>query len=179
MALKTDKLIHSRIDKLHQKVCLDSTKPLTVEDCMEFVKLRPAILQTTFERDAEFSIFSLLVDRSVGKPVMFTPRTFLDYDLTNLSPSQRQEKMNALGKTLTQVESYYKDFSFFTGYLDNLLPVKTQEDIYFGIEALWCMVALTYNLHVSDDHGGPAQDGTLFHGRRYYGDDKGLQDANY
>ena len=38
MALKTDKLIHGRIDKLHQKVCLDSTKPLTLEDCMEFVK---------------------------------------------------------------------------------------------------------------------------------------------
>lgn len=179
MALKTDKLIHSRIDKLHQKVCLDSTKPLTVEDCMEFVRLRPAILQTTFERDAEFSIFSLLVDRSVGKPIMFTPRTFLDYDLTNLSPSQRQEKMNSLGKTLTQVESYYKDFSFFTGYLDQLLPVKTPEDIHFGIEALWCLVALHYNLHLSIDHGGPAQDGTLFHGRRYFGDDKDLQEANY
>ncbi len=125
---------------------------------IEFTKLRKSILAVTPSFVCEFEIIKLLGTRMKGMTVMYTPRTFIDFDFEPATIEDRDSKSNELKKFFDDAIEVEPKITLegLRYSIDLLLPCNSREDLEFGLEALYCIAAVNDGKHKSTWFPGPA-----------------------
>ncbi|AXH70844.1 hypothetical protein [Vibrio phage BONAISHI] len=151
-----------RIKDLYMRVEAVEPSGLKVKDFLDFVSLRKLIFNVSFDRRSEFEIIKLLACKMAKQPVPYRPRLLVEFDYDKLNPLEKRDLQNSLRDCFDDLSGNYDiSFNSLGNKIDDLMPANSQEDISFGIEALYCLLSVSEGTNRMKVFKGPNQSGEI------------------